>query len=198
MNYKAMSTPMVTNLKLLNDDSLETIDVTLYKQIISSLVYFTNTRWDICFDVNTLSQYISEASTCSLNCNKTCDEVPKGYIQYFGLRYAADSGIKLHDYTNLDWEGSAKARKRTWGCCFCFGSGVILRLSRKQTCVSLSMIEDEYIVACSSCNEVAWLQKMLIGLFDTKMDVIDIYCDNQSCSKLTETWCSMTNQSMYK
>ena len=31
MNCKAMSTPIVTNLKLLNDDSLETIDVTLYK-----------------------------------------------------------------------------------------------------------------------------------------------------------------------
>ena len=31
MDCKAMTTPMTTNLKLLNDDSSEIVDVTLYK-----------------------------------------------------------------------------------------------------------------------------------------------------------------------
>ena len=55
MDCKAMSTPMRTNLKLLNDDSSKIIDVTLYRLIIGSLMYLTNTRPNICFVVNTLS-----------------------------------------------------------------------------------------------------------------------------------------------
>ena len=58
LDCKAMNTPMVTNLKLLIDDSLERIDATLYRQIINSLMYLTNTRPDICFVVNTLSEYM--------------------------------------------------------------------------------------------------------------------------------------------
>ena len=38
IDCKAMTTPMTTNLKLLNDDTLETIDATLYRQIIGSLM----------------------------------------------------------------------------------------------------------------------------------------------------------------
>ena len=55
IDCKAMNTPMVTNLKVLNVDSLEIVDVTLYRQIIGSLMYLTNTRPNICFVVNTLS-----------------------------------------------------------------------------------------------------------------------------------------------
>ena len=55
LDCKAVNTPMVTNLKLLNDDSSERVDVTLYRHIIGSLMYLTNTRPDICFVVNTLS-----------------------------------------------------------------------------------------------------------------------------------------------
>ena len=53
-----MATPMDSNLKLLADDSLELVDVTHYRQIIESLMYLTNTRLDICFAMNTLSQYL--------------------------------------------------------------------------------------------------------------------------------------------
>ena len=39
IDCKAMTTPMTTNLKLLNDDTSETVDATLYRQIIGSLMY---------------------------------------------------------------------------------------------------------------------------------------------------------------
>ena len=58
MDCKAMTTLMTANLKLLNDDSSEIVDVTIYRQIIVSLMYLTNTRPYICFTVNTLSQYM--------------------------------------------------------------------------------------------------------------------------------------------
>ena len=49
---------MDSNLKLLANDSSELVEVIQYRQIIGSLMYLTNTRPDICFAVNTLSQYL--------------------------------------------------------------------------------------------------------------------------------------------
>ena len=43
-----------SNLKLLNDASLDSVDATMYPQMIGSLMYLTNTRPDICFAMNTL------------------------------------------------------------------------------------------------------------------------------------------------
>ena len=55
MDCESMSTPMTTNLKLFGDTTSGTIDATIYRQMIGSLLYLTNTRSDICFAVNTLS-----------------------------------------------------------------------------------------------------------------------------------------------
>jgi hypothetical protein len=79
MDCKAMPTPMVTNLKLLCDTSSETMDATMYRQLVGSLMYLTNTRPDICFAVNTLSQYMVEPRRVHLVADKTCVEVPEGY-----------------------------------------------------------------------------------------------------------------------
>ena len=38
IDCKAMTTPMTTNLKLLNDDASEAVDATLYRHIIGSLM----------------------------------------------------------------------------------------------------------------------------------------------------------------
>ena len=46
-----MTTPMASNLKLLSDASLESVDAMMYRQMIGSLMYL---RPYICFVVNTL------------------------------------------------------------------------------------------------------------------------------------------------
>ena len=55
MDHKAITTPMSSNLKLLSDASLETVDATMYHQMIGSFMYLTNTRPNILFSMNTLS-----------------------------------------------------------------------------------------------------------------------------------------------
>ena len=52
--------------------------------------------------------------------------------------------------------------------------------------MALSTTEVEYITTCSTCSGVVWLRKFLLGLFDLELDVTCIYCDNQSCIKLSE------------
>ena len=74
-----MTTPMASNMKLLSDASSKSVDARMYRQMIGSLMYLMNTRPDICFAVNTLSQYLTDPRKCSLDCCKSYSEVPEGY-----------------------------------------------------------------------------------------------------------------------
>ena len=58
--------------------------------------------------------------------------------------------------------------------------------SRKQSSISLSTAEAEYIVVCSASCEAIWLRMLLTGLFDLEMEATTILCDNQSCIKMAE------------
>ena len=60
IDYKAMTTPMASNLNLLSDASSNSVDAMMYRQIIGSLMYLTNTRPYICFVVNTLGQFLTD------------------------------------------------------------------------------------------------------------------------------------------
>ena len=59
-------------------------------------------------------------------------------------------------------------------------------LSKKQSSVSLSTAEAEYIVAHSACCEAIWIQKLMLGLFDMELDTTIILYDNQSFINMTE------------
>jgi hypothetical protein len=55
--YKSMPTPMVMNLKKMNDDDSYEID----PQLIGSLMHLVNTRPDSCYEMNVLSQFMSQS-----------------------------------------------------------------------------------------------------------------------------------------
>jgi hypothetical protein len=124
MDCKAMLMPMVTNLKLLSDTSSETVYVTLYRQMIGSLMYLTNTRPDICFAVNILSQYMVEPRHVHLVATKHVMKYLKGTIDY-GLSYVSDGETSLHGYVDSDWAGSVVDRKSTSECFFSLGSTIV-------------------------------------------------------------------------
>ena len=86
MDCKAMSTPMALNLKLLSDASSESVDATMYRQMIGSLMYLTNMRPDIFFAVNTLSQFLIAANHIL--------RYLKGIVDY-GLKYEVNQKINL-------------------------------------------------------------------------------------------------------
>ena len=136
MECKAMSTPMVSNLKLLSDASSEAVDAMMYRQMIGSLMYLTNTRPDICYAMKTLSH----PRSVHLMDAKHILRYLKGTVDY-GLKYDANQKINLEGYVDSDWAGSAIDRKSTSGCCFSMGSGVISWFSRKKSCVVLSIDE---------------------------------------------------------
>eukprot|EP00253_Pinus_taeda_P012113 PITA_12113 len=109
--------------------------------------------------------------------NERCNRIQhEGYgvdALFFGVR-------------KVDWAGSLVDKKSTLGYCFNIASGMISWCSRKQKLVALSSAEAEYMMANTATCEAIWLRKLLVSLFRKKMGATNVYCDNQSCIKLSE------------
>ena len=156
LDCKDISTLMASNLKLLSDASSEKVDAMMYRQMIGSLMYLTNMRPDICFAVNTLSQFLTDLRQVHLIAVKHVLRYLKGTVDY-GLKYDTNQKINLHGYVDSDWAGSATDRKSISSCCFSLGSGMISWFSRKQSCVVPSTTQAQYVATCSASYEAVWL-----------------------------------------
>ncbi|XP_059068493.1 uncharacterized mitochondrial protein AtMg00810-like [Cryptomeria japonica] len=141
MDCKPMSTLMETNLHKLREAgaSSESVDSTLYRQMIESLMYLINTRPDIFYVVNALSRFMCEPKQLHIVAPKHILRYLRGTIGY-GLKYK-EVDLNLYGYTNSDWAGSVVDRKSTSRCCFSLGSAMISWFSRKQSSVAQSSTE---------------------------------------------------------
>lgn len=84
--------------------------------------------------------------------------------------------------------GSVVYIKSTSGCCFILGSTMISWFSKKHTFLALSTVDPEYIAAYTSSKEAVWLRKLLTDFSDHELDVIVIFCENQSYVKLSKNF----------
>lgn len=168
---------MVTNWRKINASKQEAVDPTLYRQLIGSLMYLVNTRLDICYAVNSLSQFMVEPKRVHWTTTKHVLRYLRGTFEY-GLRYTRGDGVKLIGYTDADWVGNAVDKKCTLGCCFSMGSGVVSWYSRKQKSVALSSTEAEYMAMSMATCEAIWLWKLLVAFFGEELESTIIHCDN--------------------
>ena len=68
---------------------------------------------------------------------------------------------------------------------FSLGSSKISWFSRKQSSVAQSSVEEECISTSMGNKEAVWLRKLKFDLFGNPLEPTFIYCDNQSCMKLS-------------
>jgi hypothetical protein len=122
---KSIPTPMVMDLKKMNDDDSDEID----PQLIRSLMYLVNTRPDICYATNMLSQSMSQPRQTHWIAVKHVLRYIRDTVRY-GLRYASSVNLSLQEYADTDWAESTMDRKSTSsGCstlelaCFPGGAG---------------------------------------------------------------------------
>jgi hypothetical protein len=59
-DFRPMDKPLVTNLKKVITSDSNLVDPRIYRKLIGSLMYLVNTEPNICFVVNTLSQFMVE------------------------------------------------------------------------------------------------------------------------------------------
>jgi hypothetical protein len=98
----------------------------------------------------------------------------------YGMWYPKTTNLVLRAYTYVDWVGSIDDRKITSGCTFFLGSCLISWLNEKQTSISLSTVEAEYIVVAFCCTQVLWIETNLKDIQVPYDQRISIMCDNKS------------------
>eukprot|EP00253_Pinus_taeda_P022891 PITA_22891 len=84
-----------------------------------------------------------------------------------------------------DWAGSPTDIKSTFGGIFSIKSTVVSWYNRKQRSMALNLAEAEYMATNLAACEAIWMRKILVGLFGSHLEPTVIYCDNQSCIKLS-------------
>jgi hypothetical protein len=137
-------------------------------------MYLVNTRLDICYAVNQLSQAMVKPTKLFWKVGKHVLRYLKGTSDY-GLWYRQTDEVKLHGFTDADWAGSPTDRKSTSGGIFSIGSTTVSWYSRKQRSVALSSAEAEYMAASQAACEAIWMRKILVGLFGSHLDPTVIY-----------------------
>ena len=146
-------------------------------------MYLVNTRPDICYAVNQLSQVMVKPTKLFWKVGKHVLRYLRGTSEY-GLWYRQMDEVKLHGFTDADWVGSPTYKKSTSRGIFSIGSTAISWYSRKKRSVALSSAEVEYMAASLAACEAIWMRKILVGLFSSHLDPTVIHCDNHSCIKL--------------
>ena len=76
-------------------------NATEYRQLIGAFMLLVNSRLDICFAINTLSQHMVEPHHSHRNGAKNLLRYLCGIITH-GLRYTAID-VRLLGYTDTDW-----------------------------------------------------------------------------------------------
>eukprot|EP00253_Pinus_taeda_P026560 PITA_26560 len=100
------------------------------------------------------------------------------------LTYFLD--LTLHAYTDADWVGSVDDRKSTSGGAFFMGSRLVSWLNKKQSSISLSTAEAEYVAATSCCTQLLWMMHTLQDFQITCTSPISILCDNTSAINISK------------
>ncbi|KAJ9566123.1 hypothetical protein OSB04_002089 [Centaurea solstitialis] len=175
---KTTSTPMETHKHLTADVEGEEVDVHHYRSMIGSLMYLTASRPDIMFAVCVCAKYQVRPKESHLHAVKRIFKYLKGQPR-LGLWYPNDSSFHLVAYTDSDYGGANLDRKSTSGGCQFLGGRLVSWQCKKQTTVSQSTTEDEYIAASQCCSQSLWIQNQMQD-YGLSFLQTPIYIDNNS------------------
>ncbi|WVZ81678.1 hypothetical protein U9M48_029030 [Paspalum notatum var. saurae] len=152
--------------------------------MIGSLLYLTTTRPDIQFAVCLCARYQAFPRTSHRQAVKHIFRYLK-FTPVLGLWYSLGSSLFLRGFSDADHAGSRIDRKSTSGTCQLLGTSLVSWSSRKQTSVSLSTTEAEYIAAASWCSQLLWM-KATLSDFGLRFGKIPLLVDSTSAISIAK------------
>ncbi|XP_075074624.1 uncharacterized protein LOC142162200 [Nicotiana tabacum] len=180
LGIKGYNTPYDSSVKLTANTGRAVAQLE-YASAIGSMMYAMHcTRPDIAFAVCKLSRFTSNPGNDHW---KAISRV-LGYLKYtkhLGICYNGFPNV-LEGYSDASWITSINDNKSTSGWIFTLGGGAISWASKKQTCISHSTMESEFIALVATGKEAEWLRNMLldIKLWPQPMPAISIFCDSET------------------
>jgi len=147
------STPLPLNCKLLPEEGTLLGDPTQYRALIGKLNFLTNTRLDLCFTVQTLSQFLQHPRTTHLQALLHTLAYIQGTSTQGILLSGADH-LRLQAFSDLDWATCPSSRRSVTGYLMLLGSAPLSWKSKKQSTVSHSSSEVEYRAIAQAASEI--------------------------------------------
>ncbi|XP_075633316.1 secreted RxLR effector protein 161-like [Castanea sativa] len=141
-------TPMSPNVKLIVDLLEKSVDPTLYRSMIGSLLYLTTSRFDISYSVGVCACYQANAKESHVTIVKRIIKYVKSTSNYV-VWYDKDTNEVLAWYFDAYRASNVDDHKSTSSGCFYLGNNIVSWMSKKQNSISLSTVEAEYIAASS-------------------------------------------------
>jgi hypothetical protein len=152
--------------------------------MIVSLLYLTTSRPNIAFSVGVCARFQANPKESHITIVKCIIRYVNDTINH-SIWYSRETNLVLAGYFDADWAGNAEDINSTSGGCFYVGTNLVAWMSRKQSSVSLSNVEAEYIVARSCCTQLIWMKKLLCDYGFTQ-DTMAIHCDNTSAINISK------------
>ena len=173
-------TLMSSNVKLTIDLLGKSVDSSLYRSMIGSLLYLTASRPDISYSMGVCARYQANPKESHMIALKRIIKYVETTAD-FDVWYNKDTNDVLARYSDTDWAGNVDDRKSTsWGC-----NNLVSWMSKRQNSISLSTIEVEYIAAGSCCIQLLSMQKLLHD-YGICQEHLTVYCDNASAINISK------------
>lgn len=108
-----------------------------------------------------------------------------------GIKYRADGVTSELEYSDADFASDPITRRSVSGVLFKYNGGAIIWSSKRQSSVSLSTMEAEYVAASEAAKDAMWLSRLFNEIAPLS-NVPLLLVDNASAVKLSK------NPSFYK
>ncbi|EDN06631.1 hypothetical protein HCAG_03161 [Histoplasma mississippiense (nom. inval.)] len=205
------STPIEENVDFMNDNEepvAYTAEFTLrsYQSGIGSLQYLaTNTRPDVSFAAGFLGRFSARPTSKNWAAFKRTLRYLQGTINAAILTYYKDADIEPVAYADADWAGRDPGSRSTTGYIIYMAGGPVAWRSCRQTGVSKSSTEAEYIASSEAAYELVCLRELLedAGFVPSRLNNLDaddhpnpppanglaytIHADNKSAIELSSS-----------
>ena len=180
-NFKdcsSVKTPFDPSAKLVPNKGV-VVNQLEYSKAIGSLMYaMISTRPDIAFAVGKLSRYTHNPSLIHWQAMNRVFKYLKGTMDY-RLSYSGFPSV-LEGYSDASWITNMEDHSSTSGWVFRLGGGAICWASKKQTCITNSTMESEFVALAAAGKEAEWLRNLIyeIPLWPKPISPISIRCDS--------------------
>ncbi|GJS65390.1 retrovirus-related pol polyprotein from transposon TNT 1-94 [Tanacetum coccineum] len=165
------------------DESGVSVNETLFRGMIGSLMYLTASRPDIQFSTCLCVRYQANPKESHLVAVKIIFRYLKG-TPNLCLWYSKGSGFDLKAYSDSDYAGCNLDRKSTSRGCQILRGKLVCWSVKKQSSVAMSSAEAEYVAAVVCYAQVLWIKSQLTD-YDVLYDKVLIFCDNTSAISIS-------------
>ncbi|XP_071739614.1 secreted RxLR effector protein 161-like [Rutidosis leptorrhynchoides] len=140
----------------------------------------TSTRPDIAYVVGKLSRFTSNPTTLHWHAIIRVFKYLRGTMDY-GFTYSGFLSV-IEGYSDASWITNVEDHSSTTGWVFLLGGGAISWASKKQTCITNSTMESEFIALAAAGKEAEWLRNLVyeIPLWPKPISPISVHCDSSS------------------